>query len=249
MFYNLSTRGLGVLAALGCLTAPVVLLAPPSYAQERQILTAEQRQQIVATSEEILELINSGKYAEALNYLVPATRNYITPEQLKTIWEEQIIAKDGPFQEVVRAKVVDVVNADIAILNVRFAQGSENIQFIFNKNQELVGFGIPNLQSIDAIATSFINNLAAGEYGLARNYLSPIFKAEIFASKLETEWQDELKQYGDFKKVVDIVVRPGTTLSEPDVAIVTVEFERGTDTYFLFFDDQTNIVNVDFITD
>ncbi|WP_194013510.1 DUF3887 domain-containing protein [Synechocystis salina] len=227
----------------------MVILAPPSHSQERQIITAEQRQELIATSEQILSLINAGQYAAALDYLVPESRDYITPEQLKSIWENEIIAKDGAFEEVVTAKVIDVVNADIVILNAKFANISENIQFIFNKEQQLIGFGVPNKQSIDAIVTSFINNLATGEYGLARGYLSSLFKTEIFAAKLEKEWQEELKKYGNFKEIKNIVVRPGTTLSEPDVAIVTLEFERGNDSYFIFFDNQTAIINIDFVTD
>jgi hypothetical protein len=249
MFYTLSLKSFAVLATVSCLLAPAMVLTPPSSAQERQILTAEQNQQLITTAEGILELVNTGKYTEALNYLIPATRDYITSDQLKTIWEDQIIKNNGSFQEVATAKVIDVVNADIVILNVRFSERSENIEFIFNKDQKLVGMGIPNLQSIDAIATSFINNLATGEYGLARNYLSPLFKTEIFASKLEEEWGKEIKQSGNFKKIVDISVRPGKSLNEPDVAIASVEFERSTNTYFLFFNNQSGIVNVDFIAD
>ncbi len=249
MFLSLSLKSISVLTMLGLITTPMVILAPPSHSQERQIITAEQRQELIAISEQILSLINAGQYAAALDYLVPESRDYITPEQIKSIWENEIIAKDGAFQEVASAKVIDVINADIVILNVRFANVSENIQFIFNKEQQLIGFGVPNKQSIDAIVTSFVNNLATGEYGLARNYFSPLFKTEIFPAKLEEEWQIELSQYGKFKGIKDIVVRPGATLSEPDLAIVTLEFEQSTNDYFILFDDQTNIVNIDFVTD
>ncbi|MBE9242296.1 MULTISPECIES: DUF3887 domain-containing protein [Synechocystis] len=249
MFFNLSLKSINILTVLGLITTPMVIFAPPSYSQERQIITAEQRQELIATSEQILSLINAGQYAAALDYLVPESKDYITPEQIKAIWENEIIAKDGAFEEVVTAKVIDVVNADIVILNARFANISENIQFIYNKEQQLIGFGVPSKQSIDAIVTSFINNLATGEYGLARRYFSPLFKTEIFPAKLEEEWQIELNQYGKFKGIKDIVVRPGVTLSEPDLAIVTLEFEQSTNDYFILFDNQTAIINIDFVTD
>ncbi|MBD2654924.1 DUF3887 domain-containing protein [Synechocystis sp. FACHB-383] len=249
MFFNLSLKSINILTVLGLITTPMVIFAPPSYSQERQIITAEQRQELIATSEQILSLINAGQYAAALDYLVPESKDYITPEQIKAIWENEIIAKDGAFEEVVTAKVIDVVNADIVILNARFANISENIQFIYNKEQQLIGFGVPSKQSIDAIVTSFINNLATGEYGLARRYFSPLFKTEIFPAKLEEEWQIELNQYGKFMGIKDIVVRPGVTLSEPDLAIVTLEFEQSTNDYFILFDNQTAIINIDFVTD
>ena len=103
--------------------------------------------------------------------------------------------------------------------------------------------------SIDEIAEAFVNDLNAGDYGSARGYLNPLFKAEIFADKLETEWQTELQSYGKFQDVVDVKVKPGSTFGAPDVAIVTLEFENQTRDYFFFFDNNRKIVNVDFVVD
>jgi hypothetical protein len=250
MLNRVYTKNLVGLILCGMCAGSMIGFAPVTFAQgDRQVLTSEQKQALIERSEEIIELANQGDYVTPLNYLAPEVQVYVTPELFQRIWETELIEQTGAFESVLSTKVIDVINADIVTLNLQFANRSEDIQFTFNKSQELVGISLPSTLSIDEITETFITDLNNGNYGSARGYLNPIFKAEIFAEKLETEWQNELRSYGDFEKIVDVKVKTGSTLSQPDVAIVTVAFDKETRDYFFFFDNNRKIVNVDFVTD
>lgn len=228
----------------------VLTVAPPTAAQSQyQVLTPQQKQTLIERSEEIIRLANQGDFQAALNYLAPEVKAYLTPEDLKRVWNVELLEQTGAFQGITSSKIIDVINADIVTLTLKFAQRSDELQFVFNKSQELIGITLPSSLSIDEIAEAFVNDLNAGDYGSARGYLNPLFKAEIFADKLETEWQAELQSYGKFQDVVDVKVKPGSTFGAPDVAIVTLEFENQTRDYFFFFDNNRKIVNVDFVVD
>jgi hypothetical protein len=216
---------------------------------ERQVLTTQQKQNLIQRSEEIVKLANQGEFARTMGYLAPEVKAYITPEMFQRVWETELIKQTGAFQSITGSKVTDVINADIVTLTLKFAQRSEDIQFTFNKSQELIGVTLPSSLSIDEIAEAFVMDLSKGDYGSARGYLNPLFKAEIFADKLETEWKNELASYGKFQKVVDVKVKPGSTFDAPDVAIVTLAFEKETRDYFFFFDSNRKIVNIDFVVD
>ena len=229
---------------------PILMVTPMALAQvERQVLTSQQKQDLIQRSEEIVNLANQGEFARALGYLAPEVKAYVTPELFQRVWETELIEQTGAFEAITGSKVIDVINADIVTLTLKFAQRSDDIQFIFNKSQELIGITLPSSLSIDEIAAAFVMDLSQGDYGSARGYLNSMFKAEIFADKLETEWQNELTSYGPFQEVVDVKVKPGSTFDAPDVAIVTLAFENETRDYFFFFDTNRKIVNIDFIVD
>ncbi|MFM1841724.1 MAG: hypothetical protein RLZZ490_457 [Cyanobacteriota bacterium] len=250
MLNRLYRKNLVTLLLCSFCAGPILTVAPPSLAQtERQVLTTQQKQDLVQRSEEVITLANQGDFARALSYLAPEVKAYLTPEMLQRVWETELIEQTGAFESITGSKIIDVINADIVTLTVKFAQRSEDIQFIFNKSQELIGITLPSSLSIDEISEAFVMNLSKGDYGASRGFLNPLFKTEIFADKLETEWQNELASYGPFEEVVDVKVKPGSTFDAPDVAIVTIAFENETRDYFFFFDSNRKIVNIDFVVD
>ncbi|MFN9174806.1 MAG: DUF3887 domain-containing protein [Synechocystis sp.] len=250
MLNRVYTQTLVGLILCGVCAGATIGFVPATLAQtEHQVLTAQQKQTLIQRSEEIIKLASQGDFVTPLNYLAPEVKAYVTPALFQRIWETELIAQTGAFESIVSSKIIDVINADIVTLTLKFAQRSEAIDFTFNKSQELVGITLPSSLSLDEISEAFVADLNKGDYGSARGYLNPLFKAEIFAEKLETEWQNELKSYGKFQKVVDVKVKPGSSLNAPDVAIVTLAFENETRDYFFFFDNNRKIVNLDFVTD
>ncbi len=243
--------------ALTTLTLAVALLSPvigdilPATAQpaQSQVLSPDQKNAIIQRSEAVINLLEQGKYAEIINSLSPSVKTYVTTDLVKTIWENDLIANNGEFKKIVGSKVIDAINADIVTLTVQFAKRTEAIQFVFDKNQALIGINTPSTLSLDEISEKFFNDLARGNYGEARGYLHPLLKTEIFVPQIQSRWQQQLTLNGAFKKVSDVKVKTGSTLNEPDVAIVTVQFANKTADYFIFFDNDRKIVNIDFVAD
>lgn len=250
MVRHFSLTKLTTFTLCGLLAGPIIAYTPASFAQaQRQSLTQQQKDTIINRAEEIVKLANQDKYQQVLQYLASAVKEYVTADRVKGLWESEVLSNAGDFKEIAGAKVVDVINADIVSLTLKFANGSKDVQFIFNKQQELVGISLPSSLSVDEVAEGFVENLAKGNYGEARAVLNPLLKTEIFADKLEQEWQEEIKQYGKFKRVVDVKVKPSNTLGSPDLAIVTIAFDKETRDYFLFLDGDRKIVNIDFVDD
>ncbi|MGL5033522.1 MAG: DUF3887 domain-containing protein, partial [Microcystaceae cyanobacterium] len=101
-------------------------------------------------------------------------------------------------------------------------------------------------KSVDQIVEEFVVALQAGDYTKARTYLSPLLKVEIFPERIQKGWRRIITQNGELRRLVDVEVMPAQVLGAPDVAVVTLKFAKGTRDFFLFFDRDRNITNIDF---
>jgi hypothetical protein len=211
-----------------------------------QTLTDTQKQDIQKQAEEFVELLGKKKSSEARAVLAKKLQKNWTPEQIQALWETEIISQFGPFQKVVSSKAIDIINADVVKVNTQFAKGSENILITFNKNQEVIAVNWPSNKSVEKIAEAFVNNIVAKDYARARGYLSPALKTEFFAENIEKSWGNLVKRTGSFKKILDIQHQPGGTTAAANVVIIKIEFEKVTDYLFIFFNQDKQIVNVDF---
>ncbi|MFM7575705.1 MAG: hypothetical protein ACKO5Q_01995, partial [Microcystaceae cyanobacterium] len=62
----------------------------------------------------------------------------------------------------------------------------------------------------------------------------------------QKRWESIIAKNGDLRKVLDVDVKPANILDAPDVAIATLKFTRGVQEFFIFFDRNRAIMNVDF---
>jgi len=76
--------------------------------------------------------------------------------------------------------------------------------------------------------------------------LHPFLKTEEFPQKVKNKWEALLKVTGPYQRQVGYKVRKGLESDGVDVVLVTLQFEKITDDLFLVFDDNKQIVNVDF---
>lgn len=244
------SKSLCSLLALALLTGPGVVFAPlvaqAQTAPQEQPLTVA-KQNLVKRSRQFIEYLNAGQSAQAYQLLPQQLQNYWTPKTLQVLWEEDFIGDSGTFKKILKSQVFDVVNANIVKMSVQFERRSQEILFTYNDAQELIAISWTNRKTIPETVQEFFQALGNKNYGPARGYFSPLLKTEILPERVEKSWNQALNINGAYKGVKAIDVQSSGIAGAPDVAIVTVEFAQGERDFFLFFDNNRKIVNLDFV--
>ena len=231
-------------------------LAMPSHAQSltpktaiAQTLTESQRQAITEKAKAYLTLINKGDFAQARTLLAPELQKEWSADRLKDLWQREFLDQFGPVQKFLDSSVIDIINGDIVKLTVQLEKGQQDVLLTFNKQQALIAANWTSGKSIDHIVEEFFDALQNKDYAKARTYLSPLLKAEIFPDRIQRRWERIIAKNGNLRKVLDVDVKPANILDAPDVAIATLKFTRGVQEFFIFFDRNRAIMNVDFPQD
>lgn len=245
-YHKISLSSLLLILATSFTILPVQAQSQGSKTEIAQVLTDTQKQDIKKQAEEFVELLGKKKSREARAILAKKLQKNWTPEQIQALWETEVISQFGPFQKVVSSKAIDIINADVVKVTTQFAKGSSEILITFNKKQEVIAVNWPSNKSIEKIAETFVNNLAVKDYARARSHFSPALKTEFFAENIEKSWANLIKRTGPFQKILDIQHQPGGTTAAANVVIVKIQFEKVTDYLFIFFNQEKQIVNVDF---
>ena len=225
---------------------PAQAQSQAAQTQIAQTLTDSQQQNVRKKAEQFIELMGAQKASEARNFFYPELKKNWTAEQIQDLWETELVAKLGPFQKVLGSKAIDVINADVVKVSVQFAKGKEDILITFNKQQQLVAVNWLSNKSVEDISTEFVNNLAKKDYARARQNFSPLLKTEFFAQNIQKNWENLLMRTGPFQKQISSQTKPGCTTAAANVVIVEIQFEKLTDNLFIFFNQDKQIVNVDF---
>jgi hypothetical protein len=235
---------LALLTGSGVLFSPLVAQAQPAP-QEQPLSVAKQN--LVKRSTQFIDYLNAGQSAQAYQLLPQQLQNYWTPKTLQALWEEDFIEDSGAFKKVLKSQVLDVVNANIVKMSVQFERRSQEILFTYNGAQELIAISWTNRKTIPETVQEFFQALSNQDYGRARGYFSPLLKTEILPERVEKSWNQGLNINGAYKGIKSIDVQSSGIAGVPDVAIVTVEFAQRHQDFFLFFDNNRKIVNLDFV--
>ncbi|MBR8827381.1 MAG: DUF3887 domain-containing protein [Gomphosphaeria aponina SAG 52.96 = DSM 107014] len=92
-------------------------------------------------------------------------------------------------------------------------------------------------------ATMFIGLLTAEDYGQAREYFHPNLKAEWPGEKLQQVWENLLSETGAVQQQLNSRV---TRTVNADIVFVSVEFEKLTEDILVTFNQEKQIIGVDF---
>ena len=95
----------------------------------------------INTANAFFDEMSAGKYEEAQAYFDPSLKDKITAENLKNIWT-QISANLGTLESIDGAQNKTQGEYQIVILDCIFSKGTQGFQFVFNKQQKLMGFFI-----------------------------------------------------------------------------------------------------------
>lgn len=111
----------------------VVLLSTSTFAQN--ILT------YINTANEFFNKLDEGKYTEVQNFFDASVKDKLPPENLEKMWA-QLQANLGKLVSVDGAQNKVQGEYQVVILNCKFEKDTQPFQFVFNKEQKLVGFFI-----------------------------------------------------------------------------------------------------------
>ena len=93
----------------------------------------------INTANAFFDELSTGKFVEAQAYFDVSVKDKITAENLKTAWS-QITANLGALEGIDGAQNKAQGEYQIVILDCKFSKGSQGFQFVFNKEQKLMGF-------------------------------------------------------------------------------------------------------------
>jgi hypothetical protein len=192
------------------------------------------------------DLLNRGAYAQVRELLHPSLASQFTPDDIQAIWSN-LLNKTGKYQQLGDSRTIDVVNAELVLLDVVFEQGSEDFIIIFDKDGQIVGVDFPRVGSIAEISEIVIQSLADRNFPRARIYLHPLLKTELFPQEVQQRWDTLQAANGQFKKIVETDVRAGSSVDDIDVVTMTLEFAQATKQVLVIFDGQRRIVGINLV--
>lgn len=200
-------------------------------------------------AKQIVEWLGTENFAKVIAAMSPKLKSFWNAEKLQRTWETQVIANTGPVRKILKTRAIDAINADIVTVTVEFEKHTEEVSLTFDTEGQIIGADFPEFRDIERIGATFIEDLAQKDYAAARGYLSPLLKAEIFPTRVQGAWENFLARVGPFERIVGTQVRKGSDVDGVDVLLVTVQFEKRTETLVLVFDDRKRIVNMDYPID
>lgn len=217
----------------------------PSTPPETQSSQA-QLQQIQKQAEEIINWLEEGEFAKVREVLAPQLQSEWSTEKIEGVWED-LLAETGPLKRMVDLNALETINSDLVLATLEFENATRKLIFMFDRDRQIIGVDFPATESVEEIATKFVNDLANQDFASARGYLHPYLKEEIFPEQIRDKWQRLLSKTGPFQKIVTTQIRKGSDVDNIDLVLVTVQFAKVTDDLIVVFDRDKKITNVDAI--
>lgn len=241
---SFSRQCLGLLT-FSLLLVPVMASASPpitlALMESKQTETLSNQQK----AEKFVDLLIAGQYSQARALLYPDLQSQWSPAAIEQIWLE-LQQTTGPAQKRLSSRSTESVGAELVFVEVQFEKTTDKLLVIFNQNQEIVGVDFPRAESIEEIAQKVVDALVAGDFASARGYLHPYLKTELFPQQIEQKWERLLEQTGPYQKTVGVEVKQGSEIDNVSVVLVTMEFAKVTEPLIIIFNDQKQIIGVDF---
>lgn len=228
---------------------PSLAQSQNGQATQKQLAQSENEAEAEAVQQKaktFLDLLVAEDYAQVREFLHPDLQAQWSPEKLEELWQD-LLAETGAVKQQLKSHVTNTINADIVFVTVEFENATEDLLITFNKKQQIIGIDFPNPETIEEIAEKVVEALAAEDFARARGYLHPFLKTEIFPQEIQNKWQALQERTGSFQRQVSTEVRKGSSVDDVDVVLVTIEFEKVTDDLILMFNDQKQIVGIDFV--
>lgn len=92
-------------------------------------------------STRFFETLNEGKFADAQAFFDASAQEKVTPQTLENMWK-QITAQLGAYESINGAQNKSQNDLQSVVLDCKFKRDSQPFQFIFNKENKMVGFFI-----------------------------------------------------------------------------------------------------------
>jgi hypothetical protein len=236
---------LSLVAGLASLS-PALLPPEPAAAQSSSGVAATPAlsvEQARAAATRVLEAIKNGdantRFAQFSDELKavssPSMVAATMRSQPKLLSYELLSVRSGTRNSTVEAELTT-------------AAGKRELFMVLNPQGKIAGYYFDLTDEAPSkVAANFVTALSKGHYISARSFLSPDLQKDLTAAVLQARWQGLQRITGNVvgvRKVVEAASTPDTRL-----VLVSVEFNRLTDSLYVILDGNNQITGVDFPED
>ncbi len=142
-------------------------------------------------------------------------------------------------------RVLPGLSNSLVETTINTTAGSRDVVLVLNNAGQLAGFQTDNADQLSTdVVKGFVEALIKGQFVTARSVLSLAMQDELTPSALQAKWQRLQRVTGDAIKVRHLLLAD----SAPDqkLVIVSMDFQRLTDSLFVVLNDKNEITGVDF---
>jgi len=187
-----------------------------------------------------VDFLAAGEYESARQLLDPVVQGVWSADLIEERWQ----TFQGVTGTFVR-RIETVVLQNVVSITFESENTTDELLFVFNREGDIVGIDFPRLTvaieslSIEEIAENFIDAIHAGEFEVARLYLSPVLRAEWTPAVVEQRWRGFQETVGAFRERTH-----SNTID--NVVLVRAQFDRVEDSLVFIFNEDQQIVGIDF---
>ena len=233
-------------ALLGLALAPGLAgpLAHPIQAAGQAPIPGQARAASVAqttqAAQRVLEALRSGDANARYALFADALKRTSSPAMVANTMKTQPKVLSYRILRVLPGLSNSIVEATL-----NTTAGSRDVVLVLNTAGQLAGFQYDNADQLSTeVVNRFVQALINGQFVSARSFLSLAMQDELTPSVLQSKWQRLQRLTGDAIKVRHLLLAD----SAPDqkLVIVSMDFQRLTDSLFVILNDKNEITGVDF---
>ena len=223
------------------LSAPLAITLP-GHAEEltRTQLTPAQA---TAAAEQLLSALEQRQGAKLHSSLATAIQSNVSRAAVQARLDQR--ARINSTRIVGVSPGYNTTTVDAVVTT---ASGDEALLMVLDEDGKLLAWKwSEQIKPIESTALSFVRDLAAGRWVIARSKLSLALQEELSPEDLKRKWTKLNNVSGGFRKVRDAVI--ASQGGEQQLVLVAVTFGKATSNLFVIFDERGRIINVDISRD
>ncbi len=237
--------GLAMATGLAGPLAPPLQAAGPAGAQtaapaQASPVSAITQAQATEAARRVLEALRSGDANARYALFADALKRTSSPAMVANTMKTQPKVLSYRILRVLPGLSNSMVEATL-----NTSAGSRDVVLVLNNAGQLAGFQNDNADQLSTdVVNRFVQALLNGQFVTARSFLSLLMQDELTPSALQSKWQRLQRVTGNAIKVRHLLLAD----SAPDqkLVIVSLDFQRLTDSLFVILNDKNEITGVDF---
>ena len=234
--------GLAMATALGGSLPPALQAADltGALAQVPAQASAPSAAEITKAANRVLEALRSGDANARYALFADALKRTSSPSMVANTMKTQPKVLSYRILRVLPGLSNSVVEATL-----NTTAGSRDVVLVLNNAGQLAGFQYDNADQLSTdVVNRFIQALIKGQFVSARSFLSLAMQDELTPSALQAKWQRLQRVTGDVIKVRHLLL--ADSAPNQKLVIVSMDFQRLTDSLFVILNDKNEITGVDF---
>ena len=196
--------------------------------------------EITKAANRVLEALRSGDANARYALFADALKRTSSPSMVANTMKTQPKVLSYRILRVLPGLSNSVVEATL-----NTTAGSRDVVLVLNNAGQLAGFQYDNADQLSTdVVNRFVEALIKGQFVTARSFLSLAMQDELTPSALQAKWQRLQRITGDVIKVRHLLL--ADSAPNQKLVIVSMDFQRLTDSLFVILNDKNEITGVDF---